>query len=260
MAICKYFQSGKCNYGDKCRYEHKKTGGQSGGNQRKGQKKGQFNKNIFQNDRRSQQGKKGRNNAHSNWENNWQSSSQLGDPFQNGPGNAAPFYHMPITSINYMWPLSCLGRSEDPEGGNLIDIDVSPEEIRVMAYQIVSNGSEADVRKKETTLVEEFSAESERYFRQYGEAFRRYQNSAEGEGWIVYSSNHLHTYVLLAFNYQIHSNHSIQSLYTLFSIDQKSDNFLDVLRAWWFYSKWEPYWFICGFIGEVKLYKYEHIH
>eukprot|EP00177_Eucheuma_denticulatum_P005279 GFKZ01009605.1.p1 GENE.GFKZ01009605.1~~GFKZ01009605.1.p1 ORF type:complete len:267 (+),score=40.08 GFKZ01009605.1:258-1058(+) len=56
------------------------------------------------------------------------------------------------------WPLSAVANKDAPEKGNVIEGDISPEELRLQAYQMASRGMSAEVQQREAQIVAEHHA------------------------------------------------------------------------------------------------------
>lgn len=109
MVVCKYYQAGRCRYGNNCKYEHiDPPGGAPGAN------------------------------------------DPFSTPARGGgrhPGGAKTADEQP------QWPLSAIGQRDNAELGNELEGDLSPEEVRVMAYSMAPRGMSADVTRQEAQLV-----------------------------------------------------------------------------------------------------------
>lgn len=107
MPICKYYQEGRCRFGNDCKFEHV-----------------------------------GRTVS---------SSRPPSDPFARPgkSGNSNKVDNRPL------WPLSSLALTGNSQGGNAVDADISPEELRAIAYTHAPRGQSAEVLQKESVLVAE---------------------------------------------------------------------------------------------------------
>lgn len=86
------------------------------------------------------QGANGRNNSN----NDPFKSSRRGDNYSNKNIEENP-----------QWPLSVIGLSEGLDRGNALSGDVSPEELRIMAYSMAPKGISQEVNDREARLVSE---------------------------------------------------------------------------------------------------------
>lgn len=110
MPVCKYYQEGRCRFGNDCKFEHV-----------------------------------GRTVS---------SSRPPSDPFARPmkSGNSSKIDNRPL------WPLSSLALTGNSLSGNAVDADISPEELRAMAYTHALKGQGAEVIQKESALVTEHRA------------------------------------------------------------------------------------------------------
>lgn len=109
MTICKYYQAGRCKFGNDCKFEH------------------------------------------------------VGPTASTGRPPADPFSRTNKSNKSEtrpLWPLSAVANPDKPNSGNIVDADVSPEELRLMAYHIAPRGQSASAVQKEAALVAEHRAKA----------------------------------------------------------------------------------------------------
>lgn len=116
MPICRYFQQGKCRFGAACKYEHRLE-----------EKRTPGGRTSF-----------GGNGA--------------GNNGGNGAGRNGGAAH---DAESRLWPLTTYAR-ENPATGNLLDEEMSPEELRAHAYATAHRGHSRDVVDRENVLVSDF--------------------------------------------------------------------------------------------------------
>lgn len=87
-------------------------------------------------------------------------NSSNNDPFKTSRrgGNN---YSNKNTEENPQWPLSVIGLPEGLDRGNALSGDVSPEELRIMAYSMAPKGISPEVNEREARLVSEHRAKLE---------------------------------------------------------------------------------------------------
>lgn len=124
MVLCRFYQAGRCKYGNNCRFEHiDPPGGPRGGG-------GGGGGGAFDRDH---------------------------DPF-NTPTKAGRSTGQRATDDTPEWPLSALAIKDHPEQGNVVEGDVSPEELRLQAYQMAPRGISPEVSNRENQVVSEHQA------------------------------------------------------------------------------------------------------
>ncbi|KAI0565631.1 nucleoporin-like protein [Gracilaria domingensis] len=109
MVICKYYQAGRCRYGDNCKFEHVDPPGGGG----------------------------------------FHASN---DPFatpSSKPNRSTKQHH----DLQPQWPLSVIGSSDNLAKGNELSGDVSPEELRALAYSMAARGVSPQVSQREGEMV-----------------------------------------------------------------------------------------------------------
>lgn len=126
MTICKYYQQGRCKFGDKCKFEHVDPP-----NGNRGRRSDPF----------------AAPNKTDNYRNSYQNSAS--DPSQN----------------RTQWPLSVIGLDTDMQKGNALVGDMSPEELRVEAYRMAPRGMANEVTQRESQLVAEHKAKEDAFYR-----------------------------------------------------------------------------------------------
>jgi len=118
MGECRYWKQGRCKFGDSCRFEHVGPPGGGGGGGDHFNSKPHYHRNNHN-----------RNNSHND------------DSYDSRP----------------TWPLSVVGLPNLTQG-NLVDNDISPEELRVNAYMQAPRGKSEAVSASENNLVQEHQA------------------------------------------------------------------------------------------------------
>lgn len=122
MPVCKYYLQGNCKFGDQCRYDHVDP-------------KGNNNNNMGMSDPFS---------PHSNNR-------------RSGGGNQRKKTNVRDTP---QWPLTCVG-AHPLSSGNTITGDMSPEELRVLAYASAPPmGISAENVQREANLVAEYQQQN----------------------------------------------------------------------------------------------------
>lgn len=144
MVVCKYYQSGRCKFGDQCRYEHidaPRSGGAGGGmgeietgQGSRGPLAGRLGTPARDPFSSHPNGGRGNDSRIRNNDNN-DSRSRQGDTEQP------------------LWPLSAVGFENEPTKGNALSGEMSPEEMRCRAYMAAPRGMSPEVIQAEMQMA-----------------------------------------------------------------------------------------------------------
>lgn len=101
----------------------------------------------------------------------------LPDPFNSKPQQRHENHSRNVNHDSLRWPLSCIANTADVTRGNVLNGDVSPEELRLQAYEMAPRGASAEVHQREGQLVSEHRAKMDALSRGGTQMSQRNANS-----------------------------------------------------------------------------------
>lgn len=161
MAVCNFFLAGRCKYGDRCYNEHPRDGRGGGGG---GGVRGVTFRDSFGAANQQNQNPFQQTQSPFHWSANQQQNQQA-QPQQGGGNTVQDIVRslpkeMDIWQTSGMWPFSCF--SLDKDITSLPDfVDMSPEELRLDAYNAIKDGSVASFKQNLSMLSEAYRTKQE---------------------------------------------------------------------------------------------------